>query len=436
MLVFVLIVPFILIIPTNLNLIGIELKTCYALENNFVIYYSYFLEIFFSIWIAKTIFYEFFKNKERKKEILFFGLGIVFFLLAFSFGNIIGSITSDWIVAQYGLIGMPIFVAILTYIIVKYNAFSVKLLATQAFVWSLSILIGSQFFFIKIPINFLLNGITFISSIVLGIFLIKSVKSEVQQREYLEKLKIELEESNTKLKNLDKLKSEFLSLASHQLRSPLTAIKGYASMLFEGSFGKLESKQEEATKRIYTSAQGLINVVEDLLDISKIEQGGMKYIFEPIDISKIVNELYSEMQISADSKKLKFNLDIIGEKFITLADATKLKQVFLNLVDNSIKYTQSGYISLRLEKNDKNVVFSVKDSGMGMTPETMSGLFEKFNRGADKTNTGGSGLGLYLAREISRAHKGDITISSEGIGKGSIFKVEIPLIQDSTIRAI
>lgn len=244
----------------------------------------------------------------------------------------------------------------------------------------------------------------------------------------LEKLNVELAEANEKLKGLDKLKTEFLSLASHQLRSPLTAIKGYASMLYEGSFGQMEPKQVEGAKRIYTSAQGLVNIVEDLLNVSKIEQGGMKYEFMATDVSKLVRDLYNEMKIPAESKSLEFNLDIpAGDVFMISADPVKLKQVFLNLVDNSIKYTQKGSVNISLSREGDNVVFLVKDTGMGIAPETLTKLFEKFNRGdSGSTNTGGSGLGLYLAREIARAHKGDVTITSEGLGKGSTFKVTLP----------
>jgi signal transduction histidine kinase len=238
----------------------------------------------------------------------------------------------------------------------------------------------------------------------------------------------ELETANEKLKGLDKLKTEFLSLASHQLRTPLTAIKGYASMLFEGSFGKLDEKQSDAVKRIYTSAQGLVNVVEDLLNVSKIEQGGMKYEFSPVDLSALVTQLYGEMKVPAETKKLDLSLEMDQhDKFIVSADATKLKQVFLNLTDNSIKYTPKGFVKISLKREGGNIIFAVSDNGMGISAETRAKLFEKFSRGeGGKTNTGGSGLGLYLAQQIARAHKGDITIESEGLGKGSSFIVTLP----------
>ena len=268
--------------------------------------------------------------------------------------------------------------------------------------------------------------------LIFGINLIRSVLREVEQREHIQTLAGELQQANEKLKGLDKLKTAFLSLASHQLRSPLTAIKGYASMLTEGAFGALDEKQNEAVKRIYASAQGLVNVVEDLLNVSKIEQGGMKYEFSPVDLQKLITDLVGEMRIPAENKKLIFTAVIPQfDKCMVNADPVKIKQVFLNLVDNSIKYTEKGFVEVSLTRSTENktIIFTVRDSGVGISQETKEKLFQKFSRGeGGKLNTGGSGLGLYLAREIARAHKGDITITSEGLGKGASFIVTLPAV--------
>jgi signal transduction histidine kinase len=134
------------------------------------------------------------------------------------------------------------------------------------------------------------------------------------------------------------------------------------------------------------------------------------------------------MKVPAESKSLEFSLEMDShDQYIVSADATKIKQVFLNLVDNSIKYTPKGFVKIFLKREGANIVFSVLDSGMGISPETRAKLFEKFSRGeGGKTNTGGSGLGLYLAQQIARAHKGDVTIESPGLGKGSTFIVTLP----------
>ncbi len=253
--------------------------------------------------------------------------------------------------------------------------------------------------------------------------------SELRLR--LEETNLNLEIANDKLKSLDQLKTEFLSLASHQLRSPLTAIKGYSSMLLEGSYGTLDNKVDESVKRIYNSAQGLINIVEDLLNVSKIEQGGMKYEFQATDLSTIVSGLFDEMQIPAQTKGISFTKNVSPyDNFMVQADATKIKQVFLNLTDNSIKYTQKGgKVEISLVREGTAVVFRVIDNGIGISTETKSKLFEKFSRGEGaKVNTGGSGLGLYLAKQIVLAHKGTVLVESAGINKGSAFTVLLPAI--------
>jgi signal transduction histidine kinase len=244
----------------------------------------------------------------------------------------------------------------------------------------------------------------------------------------LERTKESLLEANVKLQSLDKLKSEFISLASHQLRSPLTVIKGYASTLTDGIVGDLTPKQSEIVRHIYTSAQGLASVVEDFLNVTKIEQGGMKYVFAETDLGTIVRDLASDMKIAAEDKHLKLSLEIDEEcKYIINADGVKLKQVFLNLIDNSIKYTKEGFVMLRLTANDNEILFSVTDSGVGISEETKAKLFTKFVRGeGGALNAGGSGLGLYLAQEIVKAHKGKITIDSKGLDKGSTFSVVLP----------
>ncbi len=372
-----------------------------------------------------------------RKQIKLFAMGIVALLATFFLSNFYGELTGVYEFNLWGPVGMLAFFILLGYLMVKFRTFNIKLFGTQALVLLITILIGARFFYNANTTDLVLSSVTLIFFVISGYFLVRSVRIEVQQKENLQKLSMRLEQTNldlevanTKLKSLDKLKTEFLSLASHQLRSPLTAIKGYASMLIEGSFGKLAVKTTEPIQRIYTSAQGLSNIVEDLLNVSKIEQGGMKYEFMPTKVADIVQTLYGEMQIPAQSKQINLTLSVAhGDDFAATADPTKLKQVFLNLVDNSIKYTpEGGTVAISLSRIGKEqIVFAVKDTGMGISPETKDKLFEKFSRGeGGKVNTGGSGLGLYLAKQIAIAHKGDITIESEGLGKGATFTVRLP----------
>jgi signal transduction histidine kinase len=376
------------------------------------------------------------QSPEHKKQIRLFAVGMTVMLTSFFVSNFYGELTRVYEFNLWGPLGVLIFFIVLGYLVVRYHTFNIKLFGTQALVFLIAIFISAKFFYSTTPLDITLNTATLVAFLVSAVFLIRSVRAEIQQKNKLQELADQLEQSNEnlehaneKLQSVDKLKTEFLSLASHQLRTPLTAIKGYSSMLVEGSFGKLDPKVEEPIKRIYTSAQGLVSIVEDLLNVSKIEQGGMKYEIMPTDLVPLVQSLYNEMQIPAQSKNIIFGIDIPkDQKIIANIDPTKLKQVFLNLADNSIKYTQTGgTITVSLKRLDDTIEFAVKDNGIGISPETKAKLFGKFARGeGGKMNTGGSGLGLYLAQQIARAHKGDIVIESDGLGKGSTFKVVLP----------
>ncbi len=237
--------------------------------------------------------------------------------------------------------------------------------------------------------------------------------------------------ANEKLKGLDKLKTEFLSLASHQLRSPLTAIKGYTSMLLDGSFGEVGPKQKEAIDRVFQSSVHLAHVVEDLLNVSKIEAGGMQYQMDQFDLEKAAKDLATDLSITAQKKGLSLTFTTDNKSpYMLNGDMEKIRQVILNVIDNSIKYTKTGGIIVSLTKDEANKLFriAVTDTGMGISPEEKNKLFQKFSRGeGGKTNTSGSGLGLYLAKQISEAHGGRVVIDSPGVGKGSTFLIELKM---------
>jgi signal transduction histidine kinase len=426
--------PIVLLSFTPFSLIGIELADCNAVEGFIAQYYTYIIEFIFAI--SSLIFSMFYLRKIKddlkyKESSRYLIVGLILFFTAFSWGNIIGSFTDNWQLAQAGLFGMPIFVGYLVYIMVRFRAFNIKLLGTQALVVGLIVLIGSQFFFIKDTTNLILNSATFLAVLIFGNFLVKSVKREVEQRERLQALTNELATANTKLQSVDKLKTEFLSLASHQLRSPLTAIKGYSSMLLEGSFGAMTLQQKEAIDRVFQSVSHLTKVVNDLLNVSKIEQGGMVYTKTNYDFGISVKNVTDELRISAKNKNLALDYeDDARGPYMINGDEEKIRQVVINLIDNSIKYTPEGSINVRISKQGSKVLLAIKDTGMGMTEEIRQTLFKKFARGeGGKVNTSGSGLGLYLAKEISEAHNGRVWVESPGPGKGSTFFVEFELVK-------
>jgi signal transduction histidine kinase len=436
--------PILVLAPTRYALISFDLINCEGTQGPLIIYF-YVLQIILSIIALIIILHEIKKNKQQRLRNSLFLIGISFFLLSFSWTSLISSFTDNWEISQYGLFGVSIFIAFLAYLIVKFKAFNIKLISAQALVWASVILIGSEFFFIQNNTNRILTSITLVTTAILGLLIIRSVKKEVFLREQVEGLAQDLEKTNfnlesansnleianEKLKELDELKTEFVSLTTHQIRGPLTALKGYASMILEGDFGEVSASIKEPVGIIFESSQSLERVVEDFLDISRIEQGKMKYDFAKVDFSELVKNVTEELKPTIAKTKLSFSFDVVGDNFTVNADKEKIKQVVLNFIDNSLKYTPSGSVKVLVESivsNGKKVVrFSVKDTGVGISKETLPKLFEKFSRAKDanKTNILGTGLGLYVARKMVEAHNGKLWAESEGEGRGSQFYVEL-----------
>ncbi|MFH1990633.1 MAG: HAMP domain-containing sensor histidine kinase [Patescibacteria group bacterium] len=258
---------------------------------------------------------------------------------------------------------------------------------------------------------------------------------EVRAREEIERLAKELEKANVRLKELDQAKSEFVTITSHQLRAPITAIKGYSSMLMEGTFGPVPEKARTAVDRILQSSDRLVRLIADFLNLSRIERGKMEYDFQKFDLKDLVKSIFDDFfQINGKRKiPLKFSLELDeNEKFMVTADQEKVRQAMSNLIDNALKYTKEGFAKISLYKNpEKNtIIFKVQDSGMGMDKDSLARIFQKFTRAHNGTlsvHVEGTGLGLYVAKEIMSAHGGDIWAESRGIGKGSSFSIEFPM---------
>jgi signal transduction histidine kinase len=245
----------------------------------------------------------------------------------------------------------------------------------------------------------------------------------------VEKATRDLRRANTQLKKLDAAKSEFISIASHQLRTPLTVIKGYISMMLEGNFGTLTKLEEESLDKVFQSNERLIQLVENLLNISRIESGRLQFDFHEVDLNEMVESVIDELSGNAKKKGLILQYKAPPQPLPKIKiDDEKIRQVVMNLIDNAIKYTKQGSVTVKLEQIGKKIKFSVADSGMGIRPEDMVNLFKKFSRGTGTSlvHTEGTGLGLYVARMMISAHKGKIWAESDGEGKGSKFCFELP----------
>lgn len=251
---------------------------------------------------------------------------------------------------------------------------------------------------------------------------------------------IALKDANQRLKELDQMKDDFVSVASHELRTPMTAIKSYLWMALAGKGGKLTDKQKYYLNRSYTSTDRLIKLVNDMLNISRIESGRLTVAYEKVDLLSLVEEVREEVLPRAE--ELKLNLMIEKAKVPPVAaDADKIKEVLFNLIGNSLKFTEAGgTIGIYFEQKGDMIVTSVKDSGRGIDAQDMPTLFSKFGmvEGSYATNkkAAGTGLGLFISKSIIELHDGEITLSSEGLGKGATFSFSLPVYSPAVVKKL
>ena len=427
--------PVALFAHTELNLTAFDYTNCLreALEGP-LLAYVYALELLIATWILAFGIRHVFKAQTRSssKEYLLATAGTFFFLFSFSFGNIIGSLEVDWELGQYGLFAIPVFIGLLTYLIIKYKGINVKLFSTEVLIVSILVLVSSILFVQTIENVQVITAFTIALIAILGVLLVKSVKREIAQREKIEDLAKNLERANKRLKELDKLKNEFVSVASHQLRSPLTAIRGYSSMILEGSFGPVPKKMNEPLERIVESSAFMASSVEDYLSVSRIESGNMKYNCTDFNLATETEKIVDDLRRTAIKKGLilTFKSDL-KKKGIVNCDLGKTEQIIHNLLTNSIKYTPKGTIVAFVHDDvkKKEIYLDIIDTGIGMSKESIANLFGKFVRAANAhtINANGTGLGLYIAREMANKMHGDITASSDGEGQGSTFRFKLPL---------
>jgi signal transduction histidine kinase len=263
-------------------------------------------------------------------------------------------------------------------------------------------------------------------SVVFGALLIKSVTKEVSQRKKMEELALELEAANKKLALLDEARKEFLSFASHQLKTPMTVIKGYATLAADPRYTNSPEKINKVVAKIGEATDQMYRLISNFLSLRAIEEGKISYIFKPVDIGQLVAAVVEEFAPAASQKGLTLISNLPTNSLVVKIDEVKFRQVIQNLVDNAIKYTDRGWVKVEIQDGSSEVTLKVSDSGRGMSQETRQHLFEQFFRErGNSLTTQGTGLGLYIAKEIVKAHGGEIWAESEGVGKGTAFFIRL-----------
>ena len=240
----------------------------------------------------------------------------------------------------------------------------------------------------------------------------------------------ELRHSNAQLHKIDEVKDEFLSIASHQLRTPLTSVKGYISLVLDGDAGPVNAQQKHLLNEAFASSQRMVSLIEDFLNMSRLQTGRFALDPRPSDIVAMISDEVNVLRSTAESRELKLTFEKTGRlpKRVQI-DESKLRQVVMNFIDNAIYYShEGGTIDVRLGRKAGKLVFTVEDSGIGVPKSAQARLFSKFYRASNarRQRPDGTGVGLYLAKKVVSEHGGDIIFSSRE-GKGSIFGFSLPL---------
>ncbi len=256
--------------------------------------------------------------------------------------------------------------------------------------------------------------------------LLSRPKQSMEQHQSYQKT---TEEQIIQLKKLDKIKSNFLSVTSHELRTPMSVIKGYIQMMLKGNLGTISNEQKKALEIVLRNSNQLDTLIQDILDISRLESGTMKFIPERTNVKNMVEQTIETMQTIADTKNIKISINLEENTPDLIIDQERVKQVIVNLLNNAIKFSyDESIITISIRKTGNYVVFEIQDFGRGIPKDKQDKIFEIFYQTDLERDRkfGGVGLGLAISRGIILAHGGNIWVESEP-GKGSTFRLTLPI---------
>jgi signal transduction histidine kinase len=384
----------------------------------------------FGVFVFATIVYGIFvltkktitttKQLRRPYEFLLGGMTATFILLL-TFNFLLPALFNNSKYIPLGALFLIPFVVCSAYAILHYRLFSIRVAAVAVLAFFLSTAVFLDIVFAQSLIGVLFTSSEFVLVLIFSFWLIQAVLREVKQREKIEKLATELEKAN-------KQQIILIHFITHQIKGFVTKSRNIFSMMLEGDFGAVPDTMRPMVEEGFRSDTQGAQTIQEILTASNVKSGAVKYDMQSFDFSALVKETAGALKPNADMKKLEFTTHITEGLTIT-GDQMQLRNAIKNMIDNAIKYTPSGSVSITVEKDGELVRFIEQDTGVGITAEDMQHLFTEGGHGQEsiKVNVESTGFGLYIVKNIITAHNGKVWAESEGAGKGSEFIIELPM---------
>lgn len=445
----------------NIIFIGNNTKDVVLNKSAYIFYIIYFVFYVISAYLVLFIRYKILIDDLKKKQILLIigGTSVSYF-----FGmifNLIIPFFENYRLVWVGPLFTVFMIGTIAYAIFRHQLFNISIVLVEITLILLNFFLLVNLIFSEGGISFTVNTALYVSVLFFSGLLLRGIYKDIRDRERIEGLAREMEVANERLRAMEQQKTEFVSIASHQLRTPITVIKGYASMILEGTFGVINDVARDAMENLFKSSEKIVALVDDLLTVSRIEQGRMMLNFETVNLKSVVQKVLTEMQSEINEAKINLSLSVEDNTdFFVAVDEKKFKQVIHRILDNAIKYTpQHGAVRVTIVDDTitDNIRLIISDTGEGMNEEQISAIFERFNlkaNMAEKTDEHGDtfkpreeeqahldfdaqnlgeqaekgthGIGLYIAQEIITAHHGILRIESDGKDMGTSVTVEMP----------
>lgn len=326
-----------------------------------------------------------------------------------------------------------IIVPFVAYAVTKHHLFNVKGVVTEVLVgFTIMIAIMDAFVF-REPVEFIFRAFIAAMITAFGVKLIGSIRREQREQVALRELSKELSVVNAHLKQADEAKSEFLSIASHELRTPVSVVKGYLSLIMEGAYGKINDEVRQKLEEVFQMNERLIRIINNLLNTSRIETNRVEFSITEFESAELLEFVIEELKVRAKQKDVALVLKKSTAKLpLVMADKEKTHQVISNLIDNAIKYSPEGskiFISSGPSEDGSSVFFRIKDAGIGMTSVSKKNIFKRFYRVSNEETRKqkGTGLGLYICQTFVDGMGGTVYVEDSAPGKGSTFVFTLPI---------